>query len=76
MIKTDGLRRVNTVENNNKGMVTSNAVYDALENKMNYFPISDLSGCNNAPDGFFCDNNVANTPNNYTGYVFVLTLTL
>lgn len=32
MIKTDGLRRVNTVAQNNKGMVTSDAVYNNLLN--------------------------------------------
>jgi hypothetical protein len=55
-------------------MVTSSAVNDALKHKMNYFPVSDLSDCDNALDGFYCSRNVANTPNYNTGYVFVLTL--
>ena len=33
LIKTDGLKRVDVAENNNKNMITSNAVYNGLSNK-------------------------------------------
>ena len=39
-IYADGLQRVNTVENNNKGMVTSNAVYTGLSTKANILKTS------------------------------------
>lgn len=65
---------VDTVADGNYNPITSNAVRDALIYKMNYYPRSNLSDCDTAPDGFYCSQNVANTPNDNTGYVFILTL--
>lgn len=65
---------INSVTANNMQSVTSGAVYNALGHKINYEPRSDLSDCNSASDGFYCSNNVANTPDNTTGYIFILTL--
>jgi hypothetical protein len=75
-IYADGLRRVNKVENNNMGMVTSDAVYEELLGKFRYMPRgSEVEDCNDVLDGFFCSNQMEHAPNNTTAYVYLLTIT-
>jgi hypothetical protein len=56
-------------------MVTSGAVYSRLNTKLEYSNRSQtFTDCNTVSDGIYCANNVANTPNNISNYVQVLTL--
>ena len=45
-----------------------------LGNYLPNIPRANLTDCNTAETGLLCSNNVANTPNNTQGYVYVLTL--
>ena len=65
---------INTITQGSTKAVTSGAVYTRLLNTVDVFPRSELTDCNDAKMGFFCNSNVLNTPDNTTGFIFLLTL--
>lgn len=72
------------IENNNKNMITSNAVQGLrteintlLSYKLDIKPTNAASGltdCNTANTGFLCGSNVSNAPQSSTGFIYLLTL--
>ena len=84
LIQPDGLKRVDVIENNNKNMITSNAVQGLrteintlLSYKLDIKPTNAASGltdCNTANTGFLCGSNVSNAPQSSTGFIYLLTL--
>lgn len=77
LIYTDGLKRVNVVEDNNKNIITSNAVYNGLLGKLTYLPRGAniaITDCDLAPDGLFSKSNMEHAPNNSSGFIYLLTL--
>lgn len=54
-------------------MVTSDAIYKNLNNKLFYIPKSNMTDCDDAESGIMCGYNVAHAPSNFTGYVFLFT---
>ena len=71
--QTDGLKRQNSVDTS-KNIPTCNAVLEQIQQKITNNARSDISDCNDAPIGFYCNNGMANAPSSYTGYVYILTL--
>lgn len=73
-IYADGLQRVNVIDTS-KNIPTCLAVNNGLSSKINnYYNATSLNDCNTAETGFLCSRNVANTPNNTNGYIYLLTL--